>query len=104
MNEALRRRKARLLRDLDAALTRIKDRTDALAEVTSKISSLDEDRTLKEEELKQVEAGLVTTLVSQQRALMNVITAIPLKHEDLELPREYDHEEDSGAEDAQAME
>lgn len=82
----------------------MKDRTDALAEVTSKIASLDDDRTLKEEELKQVEAGLVTTLVSQQRALRSVIDDTPLQREDLELPREYDHDEDSGAEDAQVVE
>ncbi len=103
VNEALRRRKARLLRDLDSALARMKDRVDALAEVTGKIQTCDEERQLKEEELKQVEAGLVSTLVSQQRALMNVISEIPLRPEDFELPREFDADSESEADEAQQL-
>lgn len=80
----------------------MKDRVDALAEVSTKMSSVDDDRSLKEEELKQVEAGLVSTLVSQQRALMNVISEIPLAPEDLELPREYVQESESEGEDTGA--
>jgi hypothetical protein len=80
----------------------MKDRVDALAEVSTKMSSVDDDRSLKEEELKQVEAGLVSTLVSQQRALMTVIRDVPLAAEDLELPREYVQESESEGEDTGA--
>lgn len=93
VNVPLTRRKKRLDRDMDAAIVRMNDRRKALGEVQDKASENDKERLGKEEELKQVEAGLVGTLVAQQRQLLSVLAACPLTPEELELPREPDGEE-----------
>lgn len=85
VNVALTRKKKRLDRDMDTALVKISDRKAAVNEVDRKIAEIEGHRTRKEEELKQVEAGLVATLVQQQRKLMQVLSSVPLPAEDLEM-------------------
>lgn len=90
VNVTLTRRKKRLDRDLDSALIRLGDRREALAEVSKTAKEIDQERILKEEELKQIESNVVATLVMQQRELMNVINQVPLEQQQLNLPPNFD--------------
>jgi hypothetical protein len=86
VNVALTRRKKRLDKDMDSALVRMGDRKAALDEVKAKTKGVEEERAKAEEELRQVEATFVATLVQQQRQLMTVLQSAPLTAEEMEVP------------------
>jgi hypothetical protein len=98
VNVALTRRKKRLDKDMDSALVRMGDRRAALDEVKAKTRGVEEERARTEEELRQVEATFVATLVSQQRQLMTVLQSTPLTAEEMEVPADLrgDREEEEG--------
>jgi hypothetical protein len=99
INDALQKRKNRLSKDMDSAIVRLEDRRKALKEVADKAQKVEDARTLKEAELKQVEANLVSTLVAQQRQLKAILDAIPLTHEEMEVPREVNEGLDAGGDE-----
>jgi hypothetical protein len=78
VNVSLARKKKRMDRDLDALLLKLNDQKVALNDVEKHLSSVEDKRIEKEEELKYVEAQLVTTLIQQQRQLMSVIQSVQL--------------------------
>ena len=78
VNAQIQRRKRRLERDLDGALTRLAERRLVFAAHERELDVAEETRRSQEEALKDVEGALAATLVAQQRTLVGILANVHL--------------------------